>query len=100
LVEANEKRKRKDAKIHKKDQVTKDKKYSQLIKTSVAKHSKIISGLRLDVHQFEVKVNVAIARYQNLKHAYNAILDASKNQAPCKPQKATGLARAAYSKEK
>ena len=78
LVEANEKRKRKDAKIHKKEQVTKDKKYSQLIKTSVAKHSKIISGLRLDVHQSEVKVNVATVRYQSLKRAYNAILDASK----------------------
>ncbi len=44
----------------------------------MAKHSKIISGLRLDVHQSEVKVNVATARYQSLKHAYNAILDASK----------------------
>ena len=78
MVEANEKRKRKDAKIHKKEQVTKDKKYSQLIKTSVAKHSKIISGLRLDVHQSEVKVNVATVRYQSLKRAYNVILDASK----------------------
>jgi uncharacterized protein YoxC len=44
----------------------------------VAKHSKIISGLHLDVHQSEVKVNVATARYQSLKRAYNAILDASK----------------------
>jgi hypothetical protein len=78
LVEANEKRKRKDAKIHKKEQITKDKKYPQLIKTSVAKRSKIISRLHLDVHQSEVKVNIATARYQSLKHVFNAILDASK----------------------
>ncbi len=78
MVEANEKRKRKDARIHKKEQVTKDKKYSQLIKTNVAKHSKIISRLRLDVPLSEVKVNIATTRYQSLMRAYNAILDASK----------------------
>jgi hypothetical protein len=78
LVKKNEKQKRKDTKLHKKLQVLKDKKYSQLLATNEKKYSKLVSDLHQNfndqLHQSDEKVLAATEQYPYLKH-YNTCLD-------------------------
>jgi hypothetical protein len=71
--------KRKDTKLHKKQQVSKDKKYLQMLFANEKEHSKLVSNLHQNfndqLHQSDEKLNAATKQYQNLKRDYNACLD-------------------------
>ena len=71
LVNKNKKQKRNNTKLHKKQQVSKDKKYLQMLFANDKKHSKLVSNLHQNfndqLRQSDEKVNAATKEYQNLK---------------------------------
>jgi hypothetical protein len=79
IVNKNEKQKHKDTKLHKKQQVSKDKKYLQMLFANDKKHSKLVSNLHENFNdqlsQSDEKLNAATKQYQNLKQDYNACFD-------------------------
>jgi hypothetical protein len=86
----NDKRNRKDMKLHKKCQGSKDKRYSRELAAKDAQHHKIVSDLRHqftdelhesnahftnELHKSDAKAKAAAEEMQNLKQYYNAVLD-------------------------
>jgi hypothetical protein len=73
-----DKRKRKDIKLHKKLQVSKDKRYSRQLAAKDAKHDKIVSDLHQnftdELRKSDAKLDAAAKRYKNLKQDHNAVL--------------------------
>jgi methyl-accepting chemotaxis protein len=86
----NDERQRRDGKLHRKLQVSKDKKYLRLLAAKDVKHTKlqvakdakhdqIVSDLRQDftdeLRKSDDKVEAAAEQYQNLKRTYSTVLD-------------------------
>ena len=75
----NDKRKRKDIKLHKKQQVSKDKRYSRQLAAKDSQHDKIVSDLHQnftdELCKSDAKVEAAAEQVQNLKQYYNSVLD-------------------------
>jgi hypothetical protein len=74
----NDKWKHTDIKLHKKLQVSKDKRYSRQLAAKDAKHDKIVSDLHKnftdELRKSDAKLDATAERYQNLKQDYNAVL--------------------------